>query len=193
MKRTPIAIFASGAGSNARRILEEEENGMFYRTALVVCNRKTAGVVDQARAFGVSVRHIDRRDIDHPSQLIADLREQGVEWIVLAGFLWLLPTDLLAAFPDRIVNIHPALLPLYGGPGMYGMHVHRAVVADGRSETGITIHRVNERYDDGEMVFQAQTRIDPHDTPEDVARAVQKLEHAHYPAVIDALVRGEAS
>lgn len=191
MTHSPIAIFASGAGSNARRLMEEEA-GHAYRTALVVCSKKTAGVIDHAKAFDVPIRHIDRSDIDEPSALIADLRQRGVEWIVLAGFLWLLPTDLLAAFPDRILNIHPALLPLYGGKGMYGMHVHRAVVADGRPETGITIHRVNERYDDGEIVFQARTRIDPHDTPEDVARAVQALEHRHFPAVVDALVRGEA-
>ncbi len=117
------------------------------------------------------------------------LNQYGIDFVVLAGFLWLVPEYLVKAFKGRMVNIHPALLPRYGGKGMYGMHVHRAVVAHGERETGITIHYVNERYDEGDIVFQARCPVDPDDTPEDVARKVHALEHAHYPRVIDELLQ----
>ncbi len=184
-----LAIFASGTGTNAEKIMEYFADRPDVSVALVVSNKANAGVLARARRFGVPTMVIDRATFYESEDILKTLNQYGIDFVVLAGFLWLVPAYLVKAFRGRMVNIHPALLPRYGGKGMYGMHVHRAVVADGERETGITIHYVNERYDEGDIVFQARCPVDPDDTPEDVARKVHALEHAHYPRVIDQLLQ----
>lgn len=184
-----LAIFASGTGTNAEKIMEYFAGREDVSVALVVSNKARAGVLDRARWFGVPTLVIDRAMFYESEDILKILNQYGIDFVVLAGFLWLVPEYLVKAFKGRMVNIHPALLPHYGGKGMYGMHVHRAVVAQGERETGITIHYVNERYDEGDIIFQARCPVEPGDTPEDVARKVHALEHAHYPRVIDELLQ----
>ncbi len=183
-----IAIFASGTGSNAQKIIEFFQHSIEVRIALVVANRQDAGVLDIARAFDIPVRVVDRAAFSTPSTMLPLLDAHQIDFIVLAGFLWLIPAYLVQAFPRRIVNIHPALLPKYGGKGMFGMHVHEAVRAAKETESGITIHYVNERYDEGDIIFQASCAISPADLPGDIAKKVQLLEHRHFPEVIAQLL-----
>lgn len=187
-KRMNIAIFASGGGSNARKIMEYFQSSGVGRVVLVVCNRKNAGVIGIAAEFGVPVQMIDRNLFYESEHLLDVLESYRTDFIALAGFLWLIPGYLIKAYPDRIVNIHPALLPKYGGHGMYGHHVHEAVKAAGDQESGPTIHFVNEHYDEGDIIFQTSCRLSPEDTPEDIARKVLSLEHEHYPRVIEQLL-----
>ncbi len=193
MKR--IALFASGSGSNAEKIADyfagpREADSSDVVISLVLTNNPKAGVIDRARrGFGTGRVHTPVLVFDRPTfyktnQIVELLQKQGIDLIVLAGFMWLIPADLVRAFPNRIVNIHPALLPRYGGKGMYGHFVHEAVVAAGETESGITIHFVNEYYDEGAVIYQASCSVDPTDTPDDVARKVQALEHEHYPRVV---------
>jgi phosphoribosylglycinamide formyltransferase 1 len=185
---TNIAIFASGAGSNARRILEHFQHHPTIRVALVASNRKAAGVLDIAAEFGVETFIITKNMLSqietHPD-LPQKLAVLGIDYIVLAGFLVLMPQQLVHHYDGRIFNIHPALLPKFGGQGMYGKHVHEAVHAAAETETGITIHLVNEFYDKGAMLFQAKIPISAADTPAEIARKVLLLEHHHYPQVIE--------
>jgi len=183
-----IAIFASGSGSNAEKIAEHLTNSMDVEITLILSNSPKAGVIDRARRLHIPVLLFDRTTFYESSRVIRLLQEQQIDLIVLAGFMWLMPSELVQAFPNRIINIHPALLPKFGGKGMYGHFVHEAVVAAGETESGITIHYVNERYDEGQVIFQARCPVTPTDSPEDVARNVQKLEHEHYPRVIADLV-----
>ncbi|MEN9610717.1 MAG: hypothetical protein RLZZ628_1531 [Bacteroidota bacterium] len=185
---TNIAIFASGGGSNARRILEHFQNHPTMRVALVASNRKAAGVLDIAAEFGVQTFIITKNmltQIETHPDLPEKLVELGIDYIVLAGFLVLMPQQLVHHYDGRIFNIHPALLPKFGGQGMYGKHVHEAVHAAAETETGITIHFVNECYDKGEMLFQAKIPIHTADTPAEIARKVLILEHHYYPQVIE--------
>lgn len=189
MKRMKhIAVFASGTGSNARRIVEHFQHSDSVKVQLVVSNKPQAPVLDMARDFGVNTLVINRSSFYETEELLDHLQSNQIEFIVLAGFLWLIPSYLIRAFPQQIVNIHPALLPQYGGKGMYGMHVHEAVKAAGESETGITIHYVNEHYDEGQVIFQASCPVLPTDTPQDIARRVLELEHLHFPAVLAQLL-----
>lgn len=181
---THIAIFASGGGSNARRIMEHCAALPELGVALVVTNRKGAGVLNHAAAFNVPTLHIDRPYFYESQQLLAELDRHRVDFIALAGFLWMVPDYLITAYPERILNIHPSLLPKYGGAGMYGKHVHAAVKAAGEPESGITIHLVNAEYDKGRVLFQAKTALQATDTPEEIARKVLTLEHRHYPTVL---------
>lgn len=156
---------------------------------LIVTNNPKAGVIDRARrGFGcglhVPVLVFDRKTFYESSRVPQLLQQQGIDLIVLAGFMWLIPSELVTAFPNKIINIHPALLPKFGGKGMYGHFVHEAVVAACETESGITIHYVNEHYDEGQIIFQASCPVRPTDTPDDVARQVQVLEHLHYPRVV---------
>lgn len=183
-----IAIFASGAGTNARKILEYFKASPSIRVGLVVSNKKQAGVLAIAAEYQVPTHLIDRGSFYGTEDLLEVLREHSVDFIVLAGFMWLAPSYLVQAFPRRIVNIHPALLPKYGGKGMYGDFVHQAVREAGESETGITIHFVDERYDEGDIIFQVSCPVDPVDSPDDIARKVHRLEHAHYPQVIERIL-----
>lgn len=183
-----IAIFASGTGSNARKIIEHFKNSPSVRVALVVSNKKDAGVLDIAREHGIPTQVIDRKMFYETEDLLGILKKHGIEFIVLAGFLWLVPAYLVRAFPKKMVNIHPALLPKFGGKGMYGKHVHEAVKSANETETGITIHLVNEHYDEGDIVFQTKCPVLPDDTPDDIARRVLQLEHRHFPTIIAQLL-----
>lgn len=188
---TNIAIFASGGGSNARKIIEHFKQSDVARVVLVVSNKPKAGVLDIAAEHGIPTQIIDRHGFYETEMILGVLQEHAVDFIALAGFLWLVPGYLVRAFPGRVVNIHPALLPKYGGKGMYGHHVHEAVKAAGESETGMTIHLVNEHYDEGDIIFQATCPVSPEDTPEDIARKVLVLEHRFFPETIEKLILGK--
>lgn len=184
-----IAIFASGSGSNAEEIARYFAGQADVQIVLILTNNPQAGVIDRARrGFGcgqhVPVVVFDRPAFRESNRIVALLTAQKIDLIVLAGFMWLVPASLVQAFSGRIVNIHPALLPKFGGKGMFGGHVHQAVVAAGATESGITIHFVNEHYDEGQIVFQATCPVSPTDTPDDVAAKVHALEYAHYPRVV---------
>ncbi len=183
-----IAIFASGSGSNAQRIAEYFADHPQIEVSLILTNNPAAGVIERGRQLGIPVIVFNRTQFYQSDGLLEQLQFFNIDFVVLAGFLWLVPENLIKAFPERIVNIHPALLPAYGGKGMYGTKVHEAVVAAGEKFTGITIHLIDEEYDRGRIVLQAQCPVAPGDTPEDVARKVQSLEHEHFPAAIEKLV-----
>lgn len=183
-----IAVFASGGGSNAQRIIAHFQNSAIADVALVVSNKPDAGVLHIAAENGIPSQVIQRKPFYETDDLLEVLRSYHIDFIALAGFLWLVPEYLVAAFPKKIVNIHPALLPAYGGKGMYGMHVHTAVKAAGETESGMTIHYVNDHYDEGDIIFQAKVALEPTDTPEDIARKVLVLEHRHFPQVIENLL-----
>ncbi len=189
MKKTRIAILASGGGSNARKIMEHFRNSDIAEVALVVSNKKDAGVLKIANEYHVPTLLIERQDFYQTNKFLTELEEREIEFIVLAGFLWLVPAYLVKAFSGKILNIHPALLPKYGGKGMYGHHVHEAVKAAGETESGPTIHWVNEHYDEGNILFQARCTINPEDTADDIARKVLELEHTHYPRIIEQEIR----
>jgi phosphoribosylglycinamide formyltransferase-1 len=183
-----IAIFASGTGSNARKIIGYFKNSPDIRVALVVSNKKDAGVLDIAREHAIPTQVIDRQMFYETEDLLDILKKHDIGFIVLAGFLWLIPSYLVKSFEKKIINIHPALLPKFGGKGMYGMRVHEAVQESGETQTGITIHWVNEHYDKGDIVFQESCPVSPEDSPADIARKVQELEHRHFPKVIEKLI-----
>ncbi|WBL43940.1 phosphoribosylglycinamide formyltransferase [Algoriphagus halophytocola] len=185
MKR--LAILASGSGSNAEKIMAHFQHSAKAEIALVASNKPDAFVLERAKKFDVPTFTFSRKEMD-AGQLLEKLREEKIDWVILAGFLLKIPVALTRAFPDRMVNIHPALLPKYGGKGMYGTHVHEAVKAAGEKETGITIHLVNEHYDEGKIIFQASTPVTEEDTPESIAAKVHELEHRHFPQVIEGLV-----
>lgn len=184
-----IAIFASGGGSNAGKIMAHFQGHSQIRVVLVVSNKPDAGVIGLANDFQVPTHIIQRHSFYQTQALLETLRDHRADWIVLAGFLWLIPPYLLAAFPGKIINIHPSLLPRYGGKGMYGMHVHEAVYAAREAETGITIHTIDEEYDRGQVLFQARVALDPNDTPAEIARKVQVLEHRYFPEVIEKAIK----
>lgn len=183
-----IAVFASGTGSNARRIMQHFQHSDAVQVRLVVSNKADAGVLEIARDMGVETLVINRTGFYHSETIVEELRRRDIRFIALAGFLWLIPEYLVQAFPRAIVNIHPALLPKFGGKGMYGAHVHEAVKQAGETESGITIHYVDEHYDEGQPVFQARCPVLPTDTATDIARRVLELEHRHFPLVIEQLL-----
>ena len=183
-----IAILASGAGSNAQKILEHFSDRMDIAVRLIVSNKQEAGVLNIAKVASIDTFVVSRVSFYSTTDLLVELDKRNIHFIVLAGFLWLIPLYLIQHYPDRIINIHPALLPKYGGKGMYGHFVHEAVHLAKETHSGITIHYVNEKYDEGSIVFQERCEILPSDQPEDIARKVQVLEHSYYPTVIDQLV-----
>lgn len=184
-----IAIFASGAGSNARVIIEQAKAQMLqYKVALIVCNKPGAGVLAIAHEYNIPTLIIDRKPFAEGDAYVPALRQHNIDFVVLAGFLWKVPLALVQAYSQRIINIHPALLPKYGGKGMYGMHVHEAVVASKETQTGITIHWVNEIYDNGKIIFQATCAVTDTDTATDVAAKVHKLEHYYFYQIINTLL-----
>jgi phosphoribosylglycinamide formyltransferase-1 len=184
-----IAVFASGSGTNAENIAKYFADSQDVSIALVVSNNPLAGVHDRANRLGIPSVTYSNEALAEGSEIVEKLMAYEVDWIVLAGFLKKISVTILNAFPGRIVNIHPALLPKYGGKGMYGMRVHEAVVAARDSESGITIHYVNENYDEGQIIFQARCPVLPSDTPEDVAAKVHALEYKYYPEVIEFIMK----
>lgn len=186
-----IAIFASGSGSNAEKIAEYFADKADVDITLIVSNNPKAGVIERARRLHIPVLLFDRKTFYETDRITQLLSNQNVDLIVLAGFMWLMPGGLVRAFPNKIINIHPALLPKFGGKGMYGHYVHEAVVAAGETESGITIHYVNEHYDEGQIIFQASCPVSPTDTPDDVAHNVQILEHLNYPRIIENLLMND--
>ncbi|TDH24104.1 phosphoribosylglycinamide formyltransferase [Segetibacter sp. 3557_3] len=183
-----LAVFASGAGSNAAKIIDHFRDHKTTRVAMVVSNKPGAGVIGIANANKVPVLLIDKEPFFRGNAYTDELKAFGIDFIVLAGFLWKVPAALIAAYPRKIINIHPALLPLYGGKGMYGEHVHTSVLAAGDKESGITIHYVDEHYDSGDIIFQARCKVEHTDTPGTLANKIHALEHLHYPVVIDKVV-----
>ena len=184
-----IAIFASGAGSNAQKIINYFNTNNTAKIELVVCNKEGAGVLDIAKKYTIDTLLIEKDKFFNTDIYIRELQKRGIRLIVLAGFLWKVPSLLINAYPNRIVNIHPALLPKYGGKGMYGNRVHEAVIAAGDKESGITIHYVDELYDHGNIIFQATCKIDEKDTSGSLAQKIHLLEHQHYPTVIDKILK----
>lgn len=184
-----IAIFASGTGSNAEKIMTYFDQHPSIRVRLVVANKAQAPVLDKARAHQVPTYVISRTSFYDTQDILNVLSDHDIRLIILAGFMWLIPPYLVSAYAGRMLNIHPALLPAYGGKGMYGKHVHQAVYAAGERKSGITIHRVNERYDEGAIVFQASCDLSPEDTPTVIARKVQMLEHQYFAPVIEQFIQ----
>jgi phosphoribosylglycinamide formyltransferase-1 len=186
-----IAVFASGAGSNAAKIIERFRHHEIARVSLIVCNNPAAGILNIAVKENIPVLLIEKVKFFRGDAYTSELKAKGIDLIVLAGFLWKIPAALIKAFPQSIINIHPALLPQYGGKGMYGQYVHQAVIANKEKESGISIHYVDEIYDNGEIIFQVTCPVDEKDTPESLARRIRDLEHEHYPLVIEKLLRSE--
>ncbi|NVK51900.1 MAG: phosphoribosylglycinamide formyltransferase [Flavobacteriaceae bacterium] len=187
MKR--IVIFASGSGSNAENIIRYFTTKKTATVVKVLCNNKDAKVFERCKKLHVPCQLFTRDDFFNSENILQQLKKEA-DSIVLAGFLWKIPTNIITAFPNKIINIHPALLPKYGGKGMYGMHVHNAVKENNETETGITIHFVNENYDEGAIIFQAKTQLNPSDTPEDIAQKIHLLEYEHFPKVIETVMNG---
>ncbi len=187
-----LAIFASGTGSNAEKIIDRFRNHSLIRVRLIVSNKPQAGVLQIAEREQLPTLIIEKERFFRGDGYVAALQSADVHWIVLAGFLWKVPEQLIAAYPEKIVNIHPSLLPKYGGKGMYGRFVHEAVIAAGEKESGITIHLVDEHFDHGARVFQEKCTVSPEDTPETLAQKIHRLEHEYFPAIIEKLVLGQA-
>lgn len=185
-----IAIFASGSGTNAQKLIQHFSTEKAGMVSLVLSNRPDAFVLERARNFYIDTIVFDRRQFYDTTEILEELVRRNIDFIVLAGFLWLVPSSLTEFYQRRIVNIHPALLPLYGGRGMYGDRVHRAVLENGERESGITIHYVNGAYDEGDIIFQARCPVFGEDTPESLAERIHELEYKHYPAIVEGLVNG---
>jgi len=184
-----IAIFASGSGSNAQKIMEHFKRSTEAEVALVLTNNPESYVLQRADSFEIPSHVFDRNEFYHTDEVLDLLKNLDIDLIVLAGFLWLIPENLLKEYPGRMINIHPALLPKYGGKGMYGDRVHKAILEAKETEGGITIHYVNEHYDEGEFIYQAKYRIDKDDNLEMVKFKGQQLEHLHYPRIVETLIK----
>lgn len=180
-----LAIFASGNGSNAEAIIRYFEHHPAIQVSLVLTNNPKAFVLERAQRLNVQSRIFTREEFAVKTTVIDFLRSERITHIVLAGFLWLIPENLVREYSDRIINIHPSLLPKFGGHGMYGMKVHEAVRNSGEAETGITIHLVNNRYDEGRILFQKSCAVEKNHTPQEIAACVQQLEYENYPVVIE--------
>ncbi len=189
-KKKSIAIFASGAGTNAQRIINFFKTSNAIQVSLILCNNPTAGVLNIAKAEKIPSLIIEKEQFIKGNAYVNALQEAHIDFIVLAGFLWKVPVPLINAFRNKVINIHPALLPKYGGKGMYGSKVHEAVLAAGEHETGITIHFVDEHYDNGDVIFQAKCPVLPTDTPHTLAQRVHELEYEHFAKVIEQTISG---
>ena len=184
-----IAIFASGSGSNAQKIMEHFKRSTEAEVVLILTNNPQAYVLQRADNFEIPTHIFTRKEFYETDDVIRLLKNLQVDLIVLAGFLWLVPPALLRAFPNKIINLHPALLPKYGGKGMYGDHVHQAVLDAGEDESGITIHFANENFDEGEILHQSKFKIEPGDTLDMLKFKIQQLEHHNFPRVIESLLK----
>lgn len=182
MKR--LAIFASGTGSNAKRLIDYFSGNKDISVALLISNRKEAGALEIARQADIPAINFSKEEFYNSSTVIEKLISEKIDFIVLAGFLIKIPDNILKVYENKIINIHPALLPDFGGKGMYGINVHKAVIESGKKESGITIHLVNEHYDEGKILFQAKCFVLKTDTPELLAARVQQLEHRYFPRVV---------
>lgn len=183
-----IILFASGAGSNVRAIIDFFKDNKEVVPVAIVCNKPEAGVLNIAKAHNIPTILIDRNSFKSEA-FVEQLKAFNPSLLVLAGFLWKVPDAVVAAFPDKIINIHPALLPKYGGKGMYGSHVHQSVIDNKEKESGITIHYVNEHYDEGNTIIQAHCSISAMDTPESLAQKIHRLEHHFFPSTIEFLLQ----
>lgn len=183
MKR--IALFASGNGTNVQRICEYFKDNTKLSPCLLIFNRKDAYVQERAKNLGLEAIYVPNSKIQEEGYLLELLQSKKIDGVVLAGFLSLIPADLIQAYPSKIINIHPALLPKFGGAGMYGAKVHQAVIDAKETQTGISIHYVNEKYDEGGVIFQAVCEVSPQDTVEDVAVKIHDLEYTHFPKVVE--------
>jgi len=184
-----IVLMASGSGSNAENIIKHFKEKKLSCQFHIITNKKDAFVLERAKKLGIPAQIITKKENDE-GILLQKITEINPDLIVLAGYLLLFPSEIIKNFPDKIINIHPALLPKYGGKGMYGNFVHESVVADKETETGITIHYVSDHYDEGAIIFQAKTSVAENDTAEDVAQKVHQLEYEHFPQVIERLLSG---
>lgn len=187
--KSKIAIFASGSGTNAEEIMKYFQNHPAAEVVLLLSNKPEAFALERAKKFNIPTLTFDRNQWRESEIVLSWLQEKQVTHVVLAGFLWLIPAYLIKAYPNQIINIHPALLPKYGGKGMYGMKVHEAVRAANETESGITIHAVNEHYDEGEIILQAKCSVAPTDSPQDIANKIHKLEYEHFPKAIESWIK----
>ena len=187
-----IAIFASGSGTNAEAIIKYFKDHPLIKIELVLTNNSNALVLERAKKFAVPAKVFNREEFSS-DVVVSWLREYGVTHIVLAGFLWLIPASLLKSYPNEIINIHPALLPKFGGKGMYGMKIHELIRSLNETETGITIHLINDKYDEGPILYQGRCEVASTDTPKDIANKVHQMEHANYPLVIEQWILGKLS
>lgn len=183
-----VVIFASGSGTNAENLIRFFQNDPEVEIVQVLTNNPRAKVIERCNNLNVSCLCFNRAAFYSSDHVLELLKMNNPDLIILAGFLWKVPDSMIKAFPERIINIHPALLPKYGGKGMYGMHVHRAVVENGETESGISIHYVNENYDEGAIIFQASCTLSKSDSPEDVASKIHELEMTHFPKVVKSLL-----
>jgi phosphoribosylglycinamide formyltransferase-1 len=183
-----IVIFASGSGSNAENIIKHFKENQLARVVAVFSNKATAGVLEKAQNYGIPAVIFTKEEWTE-GNVLKRLQSFNPNLIVLAGFLLKFPSDIIEAYPGKIVNIHPALLPKYGGKGMYGMNVHRAILENKETETGITIHYIDEHYDEGDIIFQQSVKLDGGETCEEISNKVQQLEHEHFPKVIEGLIQ----
>lgn len=188
MKR--MAIFASGAGTNAAKIIEHFSGNTQIEIALIVCNKPNAGVLTIATNNHIPILLIEKENFFRGDAYLPQLKAAAIDFIILAGFLWKVPEQLIATYHNKIINIHPALLPKYGGKGMYGNFVHEAVIANREQESGITIHYVNEHFDEGQHIFQDSCSVEENDTPDSLAAKIHVLEHTHFARVIENVVSG---
>ena len=186
-----IAIFASGSGSNAENIIRYFSNSSNVEVSLLICNKHNAYVLERVKKFDIETQIITREDFQKSEYVLSILKNKHIDFIVLAGFLLQIPLYIIESYPKSIINIHPALLPKFGGKGMYGDRVHEAVVAAGEKESGITIHYINEHYDEGNAIFQATCPVLPTDSPDDVAKKVHALEYEYFPQVIEQVLRNK--
>lgn len=192
MPTKKLAIFASGAGTNAARIIDYFATSQTIEVRLIVCNNPHAGVLNVALDNNIEVLLIEKEKFFRGSSYLNELKTAGIDYIALAGFLWKIPAQLITPYNGRIMNLHPALLPKYGGKGMYGSKVHEAVLNEGESETGITIHIVDEHYDNGDVIFQARCPVLSGDTPLTLAKRVHELEHENFAIVIETTLMNQS-
>jgi phosphoribosylglycinamide formyltransferase-1 len=189
MEAKKIALFASGSGSNVQNIIEYFSENKRVVVDSVWTNNPEAFVLERVKNYNIESFIFTKSEFNTTNKIVDSLKKRNVDLVVLAGFLWLIPANLIRSF--KIINIHPALLPKYGGKGMYGMNVHRAVVENKEQESGISVHFVNEKYDEGKIIFQAKVKIEPDDKPENVASKVHELEYRYFPVVIEKLLNGD--
>lgn len=191
IRNKKIVIFASGSGTNAENIIKYFQDNNKVEVAAVFSNRKSAEVLRRAHKLNVKALYFDREALYHSNEVLHVLKDIEPDLIVLAGFLWVFPTNILKKFHNKVINIHPALLPNYGGKGMYGLNVHKAVIAGKDVESGISIHYVNEEYDEGEIIFQEKVKITETDTPETLAKKIHELEYGNFPVIIEKLLQNQ--